>query len=373
VFLGGFGADLSCSSASGAFRGGRGVGGRPGRPGPGVGPANRRRRARTPDGPAVAAAAPGASAPPENDQKCKARETGHGAKNAEGRDALDDRRAATRAANFLREEQMEAKNAVSAGKLLRQQEDQAESRKKVHMERGAARLEREAVAVERAEAANESIIDEGGGGAAPARAKGAAGGAPPSAKAENASPAPGCARACWASARPTRTCWWCWRRSSPTRRATRRPVGAELRRLLHRAQRKGRSTPARTTPRRHAASHPTSAAPALAGLRAAKGGLAPDADPRTAAVDAFALTDAARDEFRMMMMNRLAPAPAPTLRPQQQCVFFSVFVYIYLARLLWCVCRVWQTTVWRVRLIVVGTCGVYIIAVVIVVIVIVIL
>ena len=53
----------------------RGAGGRLGRPGPGVGPANSRRRARTPDGPAVAAAAPGAAAPQENDRKRQARET----------------------------------------------------------------------------------------------------------------------------------------------------------------------------------------------------------------------------------------------------------------------------------------------------------
>jgi len=110
----------------------------------------------------------------------------------------------------------------------------------------AARLERGAVAVERAKAANYSMVDEQGGGAAPARAKGAADGAAfgaarrgeatrlagelaaaerplsPSAKAENAPPAPGCARACWTLARPTWTCWRCWRRSPPTTRAMRR-------------------------------------------------------------------------------------------------------------------------------------------------------
>ena len=53
----------------------RGAGGRLGHPGPGVGPANSRRRVRTPDGPAVAAAAPGAAAPQEDDRKRQARET----------------------------------------------------------------------------------------------------------------------------------------------------------------------------------------------------------------------------------------------------------------------------------------------------------
>jgi hypothetical protein len=59
-----------------------------------------------------------------------------------------------------------------------QQQDQGESRKKVLME--AARLEQGAVAVERAEAANHSMVDEQGGGSAGAskrRSNGAAFGA----------------------------------------------------------------------------------------------------------------------------------------------------------------------------------------------------
>jgi len=63
-------------------------------------------------------------------------------------------------------------------------------------------------------------------------------------------------------------------------------VGAELRLLLHRAQRKGRSAPVCTVPRWRAALHRTSAARRWPGLRAAKGegALAPDAEPHTAAV-----------------------------------------------------------------------------------------
>lgn len=83
--------------------------------------------------------------------------------------------AAVRAAKFLREEQVEDNDSGLRRQVATQQQDQGESRKKVLME--AARLEQGAVAVERAEAANHSMVDEQGGGAAPARAKGAADGA----------------------------------------------------------------------------------------------------------------------------------------------------------------------------------------------------
>ena len=99
-------------------------------------------------------------------------------------------------------------------------------------------------------------------------------------------------------------------------------MGAELRRLLHRAQRKGRSAPVCTVPSWHAAF--AARRWPLAGLRAAKGPLAPDAEPHTAAVDAF------------VSQTRRATSFATPCSAAVVCV----------------VCRLQQTTVCRVRFIV---------------------